>query len=47
MYYYGFQQATWNFFEAGHGKGTADGVGAAIKKKADHLITSGQDIADA
>lgn len=26
----GFSNATWNFSEAGHGKGTPDGVGAAL-----------------
>ena len=25
IYNYGFTWATWNFLEAGHGKGTADG----------------------
>ncbi|KAK3102875.1 hypothetical protein FSP39_014573 [Pinctada imbricata] len=35
----GFSGATWNFLEAGHGKGAADGVGAAIKRHADALVT--------
>lgn len=29
----GFQRLTWNFLEAGHGKGPADGVGAAVKRQ--------------
>ena len=28
----GFKKVTWNFLEAGHGKGAADGVGAALKR---------------
>jgi hypothetical protein len=47
LYYYGFHQATWNYFEAGHGKGAADGVGAALKRKADKLVSFGKDISDA
>ena len=35
---YGFESSTWNFFEASHGKGAADGVGAAIKRAADHQV---------
>lgn len=26
-----FEYATWNFFEASHGKGPADGVGGSIE----------------
>lgn len=32
MYDYGFSHSTWSFFEAAHGKGAADGIGAAIKR---------------
>ena len=35
---------TWNFLEAGHGKGPADGVGAAVKRTADALVAKGMDI---
>ena len=35
----GFSQVRWNLSEAGHGKGAADGVGAAIKRLADRLVT--------
>lgn len=35
---------TWNFLEAGHGKGPADGVGAAIKCHADAIVAQGIDI---
>ncbi|KAL4711611.1 hypothetical protein ACJJTC_003628 [Scirpophaga incertulas] len=38
--------ATWNFSEAGHGKGAADGVGAVVKRTADSLIAQGHDIPD-
>lgn len=38
---------TWrNFTEAGHGKGPADGVGAAIKRLTDKCVLSSQDITD-
>lgn len=47
LYYFGFKRATWSFFEAGHGKGAADGVGAALKRKADNLVAYGKDILDA
>jgi len=42
-----FRFTWWNFSEAGHGKGPADGVGAAIKRLADRCVLSGQDITDA
>jgi len=41
---YGFQNATWNFSEAGHGKGAADGVGGALKRTADKLVSLQHDI---
>jgi len=41
---YGFQHATWNFSEAGHRKGAADGVGGALKRTADRLISLHYDI---
>ncbi|CAK1583097.1 unnamed protein product [Parnassius mnemosyne] len=44
---YNFYRVTWNFFEAGHGKGAADGVGGFLKRTADQLVARGQDIADA
>lgn len=40
----GFKRVTWNFLEAGHGKGPADGVGAAVKRMADALVAKGVDI---
>lgn len=33
--------ASWSWLESGHGKGPCDGVGGAIKKKADNLVKSG------
>lgn len=44
---YGFKLATWSFFEAGHGKGAADGIGGVIKRTADRIVAMGQDIIDA
>ncbi|XP_052243392.1 uncharacterized protein LOC127853150 [Dreissena polymorpha] len=35
---YGFKKSTWNFLEAAHGKGAADGVGAAVKRAADQQV---------
>ena len=34
-------RATWTWLETGHGKGPCDGVGGAMKKKADNLVKSG------
>ncbi|WAR24778.1 hypothetical protein MAR_038447 [Mya arenaria] len=35
---YGCTLSTWNFLEAAHGKGAADGVGAAVKRAADRQV---------
>jgi len=40
----GFKRVTLNFLEAGHGKGPADGVGAAVERTADTLVAKGVDI---
>lgn len=40
----GFQRITWNFLEAGHGKGPADGIGAAVKRQAGSLVANGVDL---
>ena len=40
----GFEYVTWNFLESGHGKGPADGVGAALKNSADRIVARGGDI---
>jgi hypothetical protein len=32
----------WMYTEAGHGKGAADGVGAAIKRRCDRLVSTGE-----
>ena len=37
---------SWNFWEASHGKGAPDGIGGAMKRKADKLISLGHDIPD-
>lgn len=38
---------TWNYHEAGHGKGAPDGVGGACKRIADTLVSQGNDIPNA
>ena len=38
---------TWNFMEAGHGKGAQDGVGVMLKWNADSLVAQGKDISNA
>jgi len=43
----GFAAVWWNFSEAGHGKGPADGVGAAVKRLADGFVLSGKAIQNA
>ena len=47
LFDHGFSKGTWNFFESGHGKGAADGIGAALKRAADDLVARGTDIPDA
>ena len=39
-----FKWGTWNFFEAGHGKGAPDGIGSVIKRHADRLVNNGDDV---
>ena len=43
----GFHNATWNFFEAGHGKGIPDAIGGAVKRSADRVVRCGHDILNA
>lgn len=43
----GFPHSTWNYSEASHGKGPADGVGGAIKRSLDAKVKYGVDIPDA
>ncbi|KAL4718054.1 hypothetical protein ACJJTC_014358 [Scirpophaga incertulas] len=38
------KKITWNYSEAGHGKGAPDGIGAVIKRTADRMILFGKDI---
>ena len=47
LFEYGFHTGTWSYFEAGHGKGVADGIGATIKRTADNFVSYGEDIFDA
>ncbi|KAF9409133.1 hypothetical protein HW555_011412 [Spodoptera exigua] len=37
---------TWNYQEAGHGKGAPDGIGAVIKRTADYELKCHQDVGD-
>ena len=43
----GFRITSWNFWSSGHGKGTLDGVGAAVKRPADSLVAHGRDMPNA
>nr|XP_049701306.1 uncharacterized protein LOC126055567 [Helicoverpa armigera] len=38
------KKITWNYSEAGHGKGAPDGVGAVLKRTADRMTLFGKDI---
>ena len=38
------QNLTWNYTEAGHGKGAPDGVGGTLKRTADRIVAEGKDI---
>lgn len=46
MEYFGFQVASYNISEAGHGKSVADGVGGTIKRTADSAVLMGKDVAN-
>lgn len=35
---YKFQYATWSFYEAGHGKNVADGIGGCVKRLLDKSL---------
>ena len=43
----GFSNCIWNFFEAGHGKGIPDSIGATIKRAADRAVKYGTNICSA
>lgn len=38
------QEITWNYMEAGHGKGAPDGIGAVVKNAADSHVKYGGDV---
>ena len=42
----GLSSVTWNFWEAGHGRGAPDGIGAVLKRTADTLVAQGTDLPD-
>ncbi|XP_069359247.1 uncharacterized protein [Maniola hyperantus] len=37
-------KVTWNYQEAGHGKGAPDGIGAVVKRTADNFVKYGGDV---
>ena len=43
----GYKTVIWNFLEAAHGKGAADGIGAVVKRTADRLVSQGTSIPNA
>ncbi|KAJ8875786.1 hypothetical protein PR048_023685 [Dryococelus australis] len=40
------QHFTWNYHEAGYGKGAPDGIGGTCKRTADNLVSQGKYIPD-
>ena len=40
-------EASWDYFESGHGKGPCDGIGGTIKRLADQAVKHGRQIQDA
>lgn len=38
------KRISWNYSEAGHGKGAPDGVGAVMKRTADQMVRFGEDV---
>ena len=44
---FGLKSCTWNFFEAGHGKGAADGIGGVVKRSADRSTNEGTEVQSA
>ena len=47
LFEHGFRGSSWNYFEAGHGKGPADAVGGVVKRAADRAVDHGTDIVSA
>lgn len=41
-----FDLCTWNFWEAGHGKGAPDGIGGLVKRNCDRAVAMGKDVTD-
>ncbi|XP_046975440.1 uncharacterized protein LOC124541567 [Vanessa cardui] len=41
------EYVTWSFFESGHDKGVADGIGGSVKRALDRQVCFGKDIRDA
>lgn len=45
LYFGSLKSITWNFTEAGHGKGPKDGIGGVLKCRAGEAVGYGIDIA--
>lgn len=43
-YFPGVELVTWNYHEAGHGKGAPDGIGGVCKRTADRAVAHGRDV---
>ncbi|CAH2001834.1 unnamed protein product [Acanthoscelides obtectus] len=43
-YFPELQSVTWNYHEAGHGKGAPDGIGGVCKRTADRIVAQGSDV---
>ena len=41
------EEVLWHFFEAEHGKGASDGIGGALKRTADRMVSQRRDIRSA
>lgn len=44
---YDFEISSWNFWEPGHGKGPADGIGGLVKRTCDRAVAMGHDVTSA
>ena len=42
-----YESVNWNFLEAAHGKGAADGIGGVLKRTADRKVAQGMNIVNA
>ena len=47
LFQWGYSSISWNFLEASHGKGAADGVGGVLKRTAERMVAQGKSILNA